>query len=296
MGYDMYLVAPSAEDLAIKEVRNLAVDEAILAREAFVNQAIITQQPALKAPVRIPRREERLDWRFTNREEWDWSGLSSQEASAFHAAARALRQSDPAYRLQYDQYQARVEAAVDVPDPTYFRLNIWGMGQFAHLMGLAGMLNNTRPPEISYQDFAVPLLIKEGLEEPDVESPQYKTYRQQYLGFEAGPSGISRWKIHSPNEGWLVSPSECASALAIWAACDDLTKQYIRAQSEISYDENLPDPANHRRIEQGLADRRARLSDEIAVDPYQPDAIKYYWDAWLAFIERAMGRGGFEVD
>jgi hypothetical protein len=296
MGYDMYLVAPSAEDLAVKEARDLVVDEAILTRDAFDYQTIITRQPTLKAPVRIPRREERRSWRFTNREEWDWSALSDQEAADFRAAVRALRKTDPIYRAQDDQYQARVEEAVGAPDPTYFRLNIWGMSQFAHLMGLAGMVNNTKPPEIKYEDFAVPLIDKEGGEEPDYESPQYIAYQQQYLGFDPGTPGISRWKIHSTNEGWLVLPSECVSALATWEACDDLTKQYIRAQSEISYDENLPDPDNQRRIEQGLADRRARLSDEITVEPYQSDALKYYWDAWLAFIERAVSRGGFEVD
>ena len=297
MGYDMHLVAPSAEDLAIKEARDLAVDEAVLAREAFVNQTIMSRQPTLKGPVRMARREERPDWRFTNREEWDWSGLSAQEAANFHAAARALRQNDPAYRSQYDQFQAAVEAAVEVPDPTYFRLNIWGMSQFAHLMGLAGMLNNTRAPEISYEDFKIPNLInKEGLEEADFESVQYKTWKEQYLGFISAGPGIPRGKIQAGNEGWLVLPSECASALAIWVACDDLTKQYIRAQSEISYDENLPDPDNRRRIEQGLADRRARMSEEITVEPYEPDVVKYYWDAWLAFIERAVSRSGFEVD
>ena len=245
----------------------------------------------------MARREERRDWRFTNREEWDWSGLSEQETDGFHTAARALRQNDPAYRAQYNQFQAAVEEAVEVPDPTYFRLNIWGMSQFAHLMGLAGMLNNTRAPELRYQDFNIPLIInKEGLEEEDYESPQYKTWKEQYLGFASQGPGIPRGKIQAGNEGWLVSPAECASALAIWEAGDDLTRQYIRAQSEISYDENLSDSDNRRRIEQGLADRRARMSDEIRVEPYTPDAVKYYWDAWLAFIERAVSRGGFEVD
>jgi hypothetical protein len=297
MGYDMYLVAPSAEDLAIKEVRGLAVDEAIFAREAFVNQTIMSRQPTLKGPVRMARREERHDWRFTNREEWDWSGLSEQEATNFHAAARALRQNDPGYRAQYDQFQAAVEKAVEVLDPTYFRLNIWGMSQFAHLMGLAGMLNNTRAPELRYQDFNIPLIInKEGQEEEDYESVQYQTWKEQYLGFTSQGPGIPRGKIQAGNEGWLVLPSECESALTIWATCDDLTKQYIRAQSEISYDESFPDPDNRRRVEQGLADRRARVGGEITVEPYEPDALKYYWDAWLAFIERAVSRGGFEVD
>ena len=170
------------------------------------------------------------------------------------------------------------------------------MSQFAHLMGLAGMLNNTRPPKICYEDFGIPLIAKEGGEEPDYASPQYRAYRQQYLSFVSVGGGIPRGKIQNGNEGWSVSPEECASALTSWAACDDLTKQYIRAQSEISYDENLPEPDNRRRIEQGLADRRARLDDEISVEPYEPNTLKYYWDAWLAFIERAVSRGGFEVD
>ncbi len=79
----------------------------------------------------------------------------------------------------------------DIPhDPTYFRLNIFGMGAYCRYMEQLGMLaTHYQEPE---------------WDESIIESPM--------AGEEPG---IPITKLGS-NDGWLVLPEECASALQIY--------------------------------------------------------------------------------
>lgn len=106
--------------------------------------------------------------------------------------------------MGYDMYHVK-----EVEEDNYFRLNIWGMGQYYDLMFDYGMVDVTgdHPP------FPTPGDIDWDLYDKDEESyPEFRAANEAVLTARGNGKGIASWKFGS-NDGWIVSPEECMEAL-----------------------------------------------------------------------------------
>ena len=136
-------------------------------------------------------------------------------------------------------------------DPGYFRLNIWGMSAFCGYMDIVGMLD-WGSPEPRFPDYG------DG-PWPEESTPSYEE-RQEASRLvtdwsAAEPVGIPRWKFGS-NDGWLVTPAEIRSALALMES--------------------------------------SGASEELAKVLAAGDDADY-WRAWIAYLQRAEKAEGFRV-
>jgi hypothetical protein len=301
MGYDMSIVDPDAETIAAKEANEQANREAVTARDDYDNQTLAAHFPDLKAPVRRPENSGHYN-------KWDWSSLSEQEHQAFRQAHDLLMSQDAEFASHFTELQTAVERTFDEgDDPTYFRLNIHGMGKYRALMDGLGMLNYTDPPEDwpDRETFKIPQITVhpdytggQDYLDDDESSPQYAAYEAAYdewRGFMPEGTGITLAKLCS-NDGWIVTPEECESALAIWDVLDTDTKMGVRQAAVAKSDDEIN--LFIQRLEQGEAVQahRADGSRIVAalIDPYVPDPANY-WDSWIAFLRRAEASGGFQV-
>jgi hypothetical protein len=142
---------------------------------------------------------------------------------------------------------------------SYFRLNIFGMGQYRGAMEEIGMLawcGEPRWPELA--DFGVPITktTYNGREyvEPDEGSLEYAAYKaacDEVLAW-TDTTVIAGHKLCS-NDGWIVTPMEIARALDRWY---EWKREH--AITELLDDED-------------------------------------YWNKWIAFLETAVKGGGFKV-
>ena len=294
MGYDMHLAAPNSIDLARKKTHDQAFDEAIRARNSFSNQSVIEHFPNLRHPT--PSAAEN-GWPNYG---WDWSKLTDEDRTIFGQAEEQLRQEDAAFRAKADELQAAVMAVSQLEDPTYFRLNIWNMEKYCELMELLGMLNESPSPEFPEHDlYDIPSITSpDGYEEDDENSAAFKAYMAdlaRVTNFLSPEPGIPVVKFCS-NDGWLVTPSECESALTTWEAFSTKTKIAVREFAVRRYAEG--EPAEVMENEQ-LSLRALVLIDQTIqpnnhLNPYVPDP-ENYWDRWLIFLTRARETGGFHV-
>jgi hypothetical protein len=295
VGYDMYLAAPTAADQARKKAHDQAFDQAIWVRNSFSNQSVTQRFPQLRHPVSVLGPDQ-TSWPDYG---WDWSKLTEEDRTAFGQAEEQLRREDAAFRAKSDELQAAVDRATEFDDPTYFRLNIWGMAQYCELMELLGMLNESEPPEFPDHDFyEIPSVTSpEGYEEDDENSAAFKAYKaalDRATNFLSPEPGIPVAKFGS-NDGWLVTPAECESALAIWEAFSTKTKIAVREFAERRFGEGEPAET----IEEQRSLQAAVLIDQT-IKADQP-AVTYVsdpandWDRWLDFFARAQETGGFNV-
>lgn len=105
--------------------------------------------------------------------------------------------------------------AMYAADLSYFRLNIWGMGEYRTSMAKLGMAHN-KGDHPRFPDWN-----PEWNEVEDYESlPEYQVYEdlcKKARSASVEYPGIPIWKFCS-NDGWIVTPIECMSALKIWEA------------------------------------------------------------------------------
>lgn len=158
----------------------------------------------------------------------------------------------------------------------YFRLNIWGMGKALDAMHELGMLNSVGPGgwglpwprETDYglpEDFPVWDYDDESV--PETLSPELRAALERYKAAldehrRAGNMDAPGIPVHkfSSNDGWIVTPIECASALTIY---------------------NRVDPDDAAKV--------------LAVTGWDADESRQTWDDWIAYLRRAVDAGGIQV-
>jgi hypothetical protein len=132
--------------------------------------------------------------------------LVEQAAQAWEASWD-LDHKDPVRDQAFAKYQdARAK------EQNYFRLNIFGMGDFRNVMFDMGMLNTDPAP--AWPD------TPEGVDwdkyhEDESSYPEYRAAHDAVIGFIGPSPGISAHKFGS-NDGWHVQPIEIKEALAAY--------------------------------------------------------------------------------
>lgn len=88
-------------------------------------------------------------------------------------------------------------------DGQYFRLNIFGMGDYRELMGRCGMVDwEVGPPS----------------DPTDWDDDEQRLRWQEDV--PETTQGIAGYKLCS-NDGWLVTPEECTAAVRAWREHED---------------------------------------------------------------------------
>lgn len=210
-----------------------------------------------------------------------------QTSTAFRAACRARDALNGNRETEkYQAAQTAVEeaaAAMEDAEVNYFRLNIWGMGRAREVMAQVGMVKDGWRgwPDVPYQgdnpvmDEATFEAMREYAEDQDLAgaaewpAEQTKAYLDYKAEIEAtlrrhdgDTPGIGINKLGS-NDGWVVTPGECATAAKIWR---DLTPEEQDAALDAALDEG---------------DTHAE--------------VRAWFEAWVVWLERAAKRGGFQV-
>lgn len=102
------------------------------------------------------------------------------------------------------------EAYVAVTDPGYFSLNMRGMGSYRDVMLALGMAHESASPVQSYEWSDLP--------DHDDDEAAYYEAADRLTGQHPGDyPTIPSFKF-STNDGWWVTPEECAAAVAQWDA------------------------------------------------------------------------------
>lgn len=145
-----------------------------------------------------------------------------------------------------------------------FRLNIWGMGEYCNVMEQIGMLEweESVPPFPDSADYDIPQLEVayngETYHEDDEDSPEYAAYKRALDAKLAyGTVGVIPGHKFCSNDGWIVTPKECANAL-------DAYRRYVDSGGDV-----------------------AELLNDGDVK---------YWQQWLIFLATAAEGGGFTVN
>jgi hypothetical protein len=135
-------------------------------------------------------------------------------------------------------------AAYDAAQLSYFRLNIWGMSRCADTMSALGMLTGEPHPSWpqldaygldDYPDDPEDYEGEERAEKTRQLTPSGRKYlddAQAVVDYEPQPvNGIPAHKFGS-NDGWLVTPSQCAAALAVWEKTPAEQRAAVEARHE----------------------------------------------------------------
>lgn len=133
---------------------------------------------------------------------------------------------------------------------SYFRLNIFGMAEYRRHMDRVGMLSDATNGPFPTRD-------------DDMDDITYRDAVMEHIAYDSGGPGIPAEKLGS-NDGWLVTPAECDSAVEVWNAW---------AQNAFG--------------------DRSNPGSSAAKVLTGPDANG--WLDWIEFIARASERGGFRV-
>lgn len=168
------------------------------------------------------------------------------------AAARAHTQSlTSPYSLPEGEERDAAEKAwqdawkaYDAADRSYFRLNIWGMSHCRDLMATLRMLTDEDAPrfptldEFGLTDYPEDPADYDGEKRAKAEAEltddgrRYLAAVEAALAFEPVPvRGIPVGKFCS-NDGWLVTPAQCAAALDAWHAQPDAVRARIEGETE----------------------------------------------------------------
>jgi hypothetical protein len=183
-------------------------------------------------------------------------------------------------------YKELQDEYFSLDDPTYFRLNIWGMGFMRAWMSKLGMLNEVcaAPPWPEPGDYGVSESEAKGEEYVGEDatidewgerhSPAWFEYMEASSRVKTQPpdvgSGIAWYKLGS-NDGWLVTVEECSDALAAFKKALPIT-------------EGVEDPYAD------LTPAEDKQSDE---ERFKNDLILL--NDWAKWLEKASRSEGFRV-
>jgi hypothetical protein len=179
------------------------------------------------------------------------------------------------------------------PEGAYLGLGATRLGCCTDAMDDLGMLNGTLPPDQPDEEtFAVPQKSVEHdgqlEQEDDKGSPEYAAYQaavDRWLAYDPAAPGIAYRKLIS-NDGFQVTPEECASALAVWDALDTLARVAVRER--VRLDEETEYGPNPTGTEQGATAGVGRDGSYVP----DPESV---WDSWIDWLRRAQDAGGFWV-
>jgi len=187
----------------------------------------------------------------------------------------------PAYKAAQSEVSRLFEVMRET-ERSYFRLNIWGMGQVREAMLLLGMAYESESRS-EWPDYpsGVAGQVCEALSE-DADPAEYlaKYYPEVGSFTEADldtaklyrlaseeirrehPEGGSVIPVHKfgSNDGWIVTPAECLEALSVW---------YAHTPGE---------------RDDALTEAKIEGADWMTL-----------WERWLRFLELAAHCDGFEV-
>lgn len=122
----------------------------------------------------------------------------------------AVKLADRVFNEAWDKYSA-------ASDPGYFRLNIHGMSRYRDAMLQIGMAHNSDNPVETDEWPEYP----EDVEDSDEAEAKYNELADPLRArhITADPT-IPLHKFGS-NDGWVVTPDECHTAVTIWGVWDD---------------------------------------------------------------------------
>lgn len=216
--------------------------------------------------------------------------MSPDESAAYSAAQAAFNQAvknrdqHPRGSAETAAAQPAVDAAYEEMNRTrvsYFRLNIFGMRSYREVMDELGMVYESSSPEWPEPDnFGLTYDQVYAMDDAEESQPdstavgkwdseewanytRYKEAHSAHLSAHSNDApGIAIHKLCS-NDGWIVTPDECNSALEVYARAfprelSDEAKEIINATQEGGESSN-------------------------------------YWNQWLAFLASSANHGGFRV-
>ena len=268
MGYDMYQLTTPALAEQSKETHQREIDEAQAALDAITDQAGSWLLPGELETIDKDEVDElvksrRIAQRAKLSESPEGPGMSigemgfrMLESQTVPASAEYVKRSRALQKAQF----ATAEHS------EYFRLNIWGMSAYRDAMAELGMLKSSQWKDWPEYPDDVPEEVTEQLDEvnydctrdPDVTRERLVAVMREYrdaneVEFEildAHIEAIADYQIEylahisqndetipgieevkfSSNDGWLVTPHECGTAVAIW----DATTEEQRAAVEVA--------------------------------------------------------------
>lgn len=196
--------------------------------------------------------------------------MQENDPTLSYEMSRLLAQEVPPSKEYVAAYQAWMDAIheLDKAHASYFRLNIWGMGRARQIMWDLEMLKDgdqdpwpDAPEGLDaekvealvelFDDEDVPVRQEDlqkhlaGASEywteaygeltfTDGELEAFATYRKAANNVRAANDdsvpGITLYKLGS-NDGWLVTPEECSSAVEIWNSTDQATRDAVLAKA-----------------------------------------------------------------
>jgi hypothetical protein len=190
--------------------------------------------------------------------------------------------------LRWQAAQAKVHEAYEAmndAEVSYFRLNIWGMGEYCRLMDAFGMATDhgaAHPPWPEMDAYGIDDAAYEAVAYPEDAAedapPLDDLTRAAAERFVAAQNAVLIWHEEgsppvipghkfSSNDGWIVTPDECTAAISAW-------------KGECA--------------EAGAGDEE--LGRKVLIDAMDENKMGGdYWLKWVAYIELAAQYGGFEV-
>jgi hypothetical protein len=149
-------------------------------------------------------------------------------------------------------------------DRSYFRLNVWGMGRYVDAMRRLGMLKDVEVGPFPQPPDDIDWDLYERATPDDVDdagklgsAARHKAEVEAHLARGDDAPGIPEHKLYSTNDGWLVTPQECITALALYDATTN--------------------------------EHRGTALSEAGVDD------RAYWSRWIEYLRGAIDHGGFRV-
>jgi len=170
--------------------------------------------------------------------------------------------------MGYDMSFRDGAETTDFPDG-YFRLNIWGMGEYRNHMLVRGMVE--WDSEIGEwpqaEDFKVSQEeLLQWPEDDEEASPEFTAWREATEAIKGQDHGgvIAGYKLCS-NDGWIVTPNEIGRALL---------------QYELWKQQNGGEPL---------------LTAESDMEEDEHGNKESYWQKWIEYLKAACDHGGVEV-
>lgn len=247
-----------------------------------------------------------------------------QEGVDEYAWGTTYANAHPGYAAAQTEVM-RLSDERDRANLSYFRLNIWGMARYRDAMEIVGMGHWSEQPDWPEpQDFGFASheevwAAKETLDESDGDltykngyditvtaemldkARKFNDEQQAVLSSHPGETpGIPLWKFSS-NDGWIVTPGECSSALQIfgqWLSCalpwEEALHTFRTASTE---DRNrvVADAARRHGMEPIKVGHPPFPGESHEQDTHLDVLGEDYWLQWLTFLANGVQCSGFSV-